>query len=503
MRPHVADRAARQVRIGHRSQRGWWGSYWLLVALLLGLGLPDASTAQESAFGLPAFERAWRRTEAPVAEGRVSRPWLWGSAPLANLTERYDDAGPTGQRAVLYFDKGRMDQPPAGAPNDAPVQSGALVRDLTLGLVPVGSNQVVLYDPAFLPVAGDDQPGANPTAPRYADFALEAVFGIIARGGLPLPASAVGQSVTATIQAGARGERAADAEPRVVIGAYDPASGHNIAAPFWEAFAAEGLVVDPVTGTDETAPLFDWRSLAGAPLSEPAWTTVQIGGQPTLLLVQLFERRVLTYRPDAPDGWRVEMGNAGRHAYQWRYGSPPTAPPAVGLAPLTKDGRATPLTAPPVTPMTPVAVERSLPPSVNGAVVPGVAPGGVRQVLLARGFRTIHFIDDMVGAWLTAPSGRVISLNDDTQPAVPVRIADETADGVILTIDTLTLAAGVWALTLQADADPALRSILYFRVTPEPRVAALAQILDPRFWLSPTGDGPGMPLDRAWQEARR
>ncbi|MCC6625841.1 MAG: hypothetical protein IT340_00440 [Chloroflexi bacterium] len=502
MRLHVAGRVTRWARIDQRPRRRWRLGQWLLVALVLGLGLPVASAAQESAFGALAFERAWRRTEAPVAAGRVSRPWLWGAAPLASLTERFDDAGPSGQRLVLYFDKGRMDLPPAGASDDAPVQSGALVRDLALGLVQVGSNQVLFYDPAFIPVAGDDQPGANLTAPRYADFALEAIGGIIVRGGLPLPASAVGRPVTATIQAGARGERAADAEPRVTIGAYDAASGHNIAAPFWDAFAAEGLVVDPITGGDQQAPLFDWRSLAGAPLSEPAWTTVQVGGQPALLLVQLFERRVLTYRPDAPPGWRVEMGNVGRHAHQWRYGPPPTAPPAVGLAPLTAGSRAQRLSAPPVTPATPIAVDRSLPPSVNGAVAPGVAPGGIRQVLLARGFRTIHFIDDTVGAWLTAPSGRVISLNDDTQPAVPIRIADETADGVILTIDTLRLAVGVWALTLQADADPARQSILYFRVTVEPREVSLAQVLSPLFWLT-ADDGGDSLLAHAWQEARR
>ena len=38
------------------------------------------------------------------------------------------------------------------------------------------------------------------------------------------------------------------------------------------------------------------------------------------VLVQPFQRRVLTYSPDNPSGWQVEMGNVGRHYYLWRYG---------------------------------------------------------------------------------------------------------------------------------------------------------------------------------------
>src|SRR5205085_2221786 len=35
--------------------------------------------------------------------------------------------------------------------------------------------------------------------------------------------------------------------------------------------------------------------------------------------VQLFERRVLTYNPANPPATQVEMGNVGRHYYNWRY----------------------------------------------------------------------------------------------------------------------------------------------------------------------------------------
>ena len=44
------------------------------------------------------------------------------------------------------------------------------------------------------------------------------------------------------------------------------------------------------------------------------------------VLVQLFQRRVLSYTPGNPAGFEVEMGNVGQHYYAWRYGSTPWVP---------------------------------------------------------------------------------------------------------------------------------------------------------------------------------
>ena len=37
-------------------------------------------------------------------------------------------------------------------------------------------------------------------------------------------------------------------------------------------------------------------------------------------MVQLFQRRVLTYEPGAPTAYQVQMGNVGQQYYSWRYG---------------------------------------------------------------------------------------------------------------------------------------------------------------------------------------
>jgi hypothetical protein len=61
----------------------------------------------------------------------------------------------------------------------------------------------------------------------------------------------------------------------------------------------------------------------GRPISEPYWVQVKLNKQDTSVLVQVFERRVLTYVPDNPEGWKVEMGNVGKHYLRWRYTDPP------------------------------------------------------------------------------------------------------------------------------------------------------------------------------------
>lgn len=54
----------------------------------------------------------------------------------------------------------------------------------------------------------------------------------------------------------------------------------------------------------------------GIPITEAYRTTVNVGGVAREVLVQCFERRVLTYTPDNDPGWQVEAGNVGRHYYQ-------------------------------------------------------------------------------------------------------------------------------------------------------------------------------------------
>ena len=74
-------------------------------------------------------------------------------------------------------------------------------------------------------------------------------------------------------------------------------------------------------GQTVSARLFDPPYfVVGLPITEAYWVTAMVGGKSKTVLVQAFERRVLTYTPDNPEGFRVEMGNVGLHYLAWRYG---------------------------------------------------------------------------------------------------------------------------------------------------------------------------------------
>src|SRR5690606_27562213 len=94
---------------------------------------------------------------------------------------------------------------------------------------------------------------------------------------------------------------------------------HRVASVFWEFMLSEGLVYE---GDEKTnAKLFVNPFYAtGFPVTEAYWTTVEVGGTPQEVLVQAFERRVLTFTPANSPEWQVEAGNVGRHYYEWRYG---------------------------------------------------------------------------------------------------------------------------------------------------------------------------------------
>ena len=91
----------------------------------------------------------------------------------------------------------------------------------------------------------------------------------------------------------------------------------------------------------------------GFAIAEPFWSTVKVGGVQKDVLVQAFERRVLTYTPTNNDPFKVEFGNIGQHYYTWRQ-SPQgqvTPTPSVTATPsVVADTTAPKFTAAPQTP---------------------------------------------------------------------------------------------------------------------------------------------------------
>ncbi len=259
-------------------------------------------------FADPAFERVWQRNDRPIAEQRANRSWTWGPRGLMARTEGYIQSA-SGLRQVQYFDKGRMEvNDPRGDRNSQWfVTTGLLVIELVSGRTQIGDGQFVQHSPADIPIAGD--PG-DPNAPSYASFG--AVSG-------QQPGDRSGQVVGETLsRSGQVGAYAGPQRPEARLAHFVPESGHNIPQVFWDYLNASGTIYEGRRYGSGT--LVNWVFTLGYPISEPYWTRIKVGGADRDVLVQPFQRRVLTYSPDNPSGWQVEMGNVGRHYYLWRYG---------------------------------------------------------------------------------------------------------------------------------------------------------------------------------------
>jgi hypothetical protein len=265
----------------------------------------------------------WTRTDAPVASGAVKRTWFWGPQPnTLGILEEYRE-GANGKRLVQYFDKSRMEiNNPSADPNSAfYVTNGLLTVELISGRMQTGNNSFQARQPSRINVTGN---AGDALAPSYADLAGVSNAGVDRRD-----PDRTGQMATATLSKdGKRGDDPSKAGvPGVKLAYYEKTTGHNVPQAMWDFLNSSGMV--SVGGsTSEQRLIEPWFYASGFPISDPYWVRATIAGKATDVLVQAYERRVLTYVPTNPEGFKVEMGNIGQHYYQWRYASsPPAASP--------------------------------------------------------------------------------------------------------------------------------------------------------------------------------
>ncbi len=290
----------------------------LLVAGVVAGGGAQPTGAAPLRYADAAFERVWTRTDALVAAGQAGRSWYWGPQPGMIVRESF--AGlPGGSHLVQYFDKSRMEiNDPAGDRSSKWfVTNGLLTVELISGRIQTGLSQFEERGPADIPLASD---GDDTSAPTYASFLP---VSNTSRGDHRVT-DRTGGAVTAVInRTGVVHTEANRALDATKLAHYEPKTGHNIPGVFWLFLNAGGPL--RVDGATTNAPLSDpWNFATGLPISEPYWATVKIAGKPSDVLIQAFERRVLTYVPAGAPPWRVQMGNIGAHYYQYRYGPAPS-----------------------------------------------------------------------------------------------------------------------------------------------------------------------------------
>ncbi len=316
--------ASRPERQSFASARPTWSHMWLsfvAVALLSGAYMGVAlfrspSAASQVQFAYPAFQTTWQRTDGPVASLTLKRPWVWGPVPGKSISEPF--AGlPGNSHLVQYFDKGRMEiNNPNGDPKDPFfVTNGLLAVELISGQMQTGANTYENKGPAQINLASDAD---DPSAPTYQSF--NGVSNIPGAPNERRKSSQVGQPVrTAIDRQGVTQPWPSDhPDYGVRIAQFIDVTGHNIPDVFWSYLSQQTDIIQD--GKLVQGPLFyPWFSVTGYPISEPYWAYVKVSGSYTDVLIQAYERRVLTYVPHLPSPYKVQMGNIGQHYYDWRY----------------------------------------------------------------------------------------------------------------------------------------------------------------------------------------
>ncbi len=259
--------------------------------------------------GGEAFRQAWDVTDKIVADGG-QRTWLWGPQPFNSVLIEGYQGETDNARLVQYYDKGRMERRSNGKGGFL-VTVGRLGWELLTGKVDLGGGLTADRGPAQIPMAGDAR---DATAPTYADAAVGAAHPTLDRRGLPVDwkLERGGKTIPFTPPADVR------------LTTYDPETGHNVADVFarWYDQALSEQIGESADGRLSLGMALREKVEGldpGHPLTDPFWVEVIIDHTPRAILVQVFQRWVLTYTPDNPEGWQIELGNVGLHYYDWRY----------------------------------------------------------------------------------------------------------------------------------------------------------------------------------------
>ncbi|MEI6045834.1 MAG: PQQ-binding-like beta-propeller repeat protein [Chloroflexota bacterium] len=338
-------------------------SLFLLAAFIVIIPLLATVASAAPTFPDANFQSVWSRPDKILTERTgVGRGFVWGPESILNGNESYTEA-PGGQRLVQYFDKARMEvNNPAGDRSDPNfVTSGLLVKELVLGRQQNGNdvNKFTQGNPSEVQIAGDPNTGgANATAPTYRSFRNIATF----NNDNPVNPK-LGEQVVDKIDKAGNITAITSPDPSVKFTAYESATKHNIADVFIAYGNTQGLIWNGSAYVN--GPLFypNATYVFGLPITDAYWIKAVVAGVEKDILVQLFERRVLTYTPTNDANSKVEMGNVGQHYYRWRYVE------NLGI------GTTTP-TTPPIsaTPTTPVSTTTTASPTATSTPTPTPTP---------------------------------------------------------------------------------------------------------------------------------
>ena len=338
---HISPTPARQSSLRHLRLRKHMPLFAVIISgvLLLTPVLVLFNGSAAGGFANPAFQSQWQQGEGVA-------PNFWGPLSLAKdgQQESYAEAV-GGTRLVQYFDKARME---LGANNT--VTNGLLATELITGKRQLGDNTFQDFGPANVPIAGD----SDNIGPTYASIQANAAQLRVVVSSTPGAAVTTGLSPNGAFQPFANGATFAQAN----IGGYDSVTQHNVPTAF-----------------------LNYRNTAGVPaiglaITEPFWSNVKVAGVQKDVLMQGFERRVLTFTPSNPAAFLVEFGNIGSHYFQWRYVTSPSGSGGTGTGTATT-APTVPTTAPTMPTATPMPAPTPAP-TLSSIVVSEITTTGAK-----------------------------------------------------------------------------------------------------------------------------
>jgi hypothetical protein len=295
-------------------------------AIMLSLWMQVFGVAAAERFASPAFQDQWHRGEIGIAN-------FWGPLATARegLKEPYNDA-PDGKRPVQYFDKTRMELTNPATGN---VTNGLLTIEMVTGRLQLGDVTFEQRSPAKVNIAGD----SGSAGVTYADLANAPKFAerAVTGNGTPYPWAYDNGAFNprGNFQYKRDGDRYLPAMangpfyPFAALGSTRPERIEGGPYGHWVYGAFVRFLQPLATSADRASAVVQ---TVGYPVTPYFFAQTTINGVPQWVIVQAFERRVLTMTADG----LVEFGNIGQHYYQWRYGNgaaPPVAAPPANMPP--------------------------------------------------------------------------------------------------------------------------------------------------------------------------
>lgn len=290
----------------------------VLVLMVLSLVTQISVVQAALIFYDTGFTNTWNRADKAVAESvGTKRGYTWGPT-IGGSESVFNEPYNNTTRRVQYFDKARMEvNNPTGDNKDLYyVTTGLLVKELVTGKRQDGDNSFASLQPSTVQVAGDSNLDGvtNVIAPTYLSFAKVGTY-FNDENSMP---DARGMAITSKLDKAGTVTTITPPEQRRNKG-YDDVTKHNIADVFVDFGNQKGSIWNGSAYVSGDVMFGNPTYVLGRPVTEPYWMRAVVAGVERDVLVQLFERRVLTYTPANPAGFKVEMGNVGQHYFVWRY----------------------------------------------------------------------------------------------------------------------------------------------------------------------------------------